>query len=86
MKTEELKKQAATFIVTASDTEGENKISIHRYDSNGQQLEVQTIAYPSVADPKREDSATLENALETHGIQADLWEQDGYQFQGLITL
>jgi len=72
-------------MVTASPTEGENIISIHTYDSD-QQTRVQTISYQSVIDPAREEFATLENALEAHGIEADIQVQYGSYLHGFVII
>lgn len=72
------------FAVRASEKEGVNILSIHRYDSDDQPLEVQTISYPSQTAPVLEDFATLENALEAHGIEANIQYQDGSYFEGTI--
>ncbi len=72
------------FAVRASEKEGVNMLSIHRYDSDDQPLEVQTISYPSQTAPVLESFCALENALEAHGIEADIQSQDGKHFHGTI--
>lgn len=76
--------QVAMFSVRASQKEGINRLSIHRYDSDAEPLEVQTISYTSQTAPVLEAFCTLENALESHGIEAHIHEQDGAYFHGTI--
>ena len=78
--------QETMFTVRASEKEGVNILSIHRYDANDQPLDVETISYPSDTAPVLESFCALENALEAHGIEAEIRGQDGTHFQGNIII
>ena len=78
------KEEDAMFAVRASEKEGVNILSIHRYDSNDQPLDVETISYDSETAPVLEAFCALENALEAHGIEANIQYQDGSYFEGTI--
>jgi hypothetical protein len=77
-------KQDASFSVRASHNDGENTLSIQAYDGDDQPLEVRTISYPSQTAPVLESFCTLENAMEKHGIEADIQGQDGTHYHGVI--
>jgi len=77
-------KQYASFSVRASHNDGENTISIQAYDGDDQPLDVKTITYKSQTAPVLESFCTLENAMEEHGIEADIQEQDGTHYHGVI--
>jgi len=79
-------KQDAFFSVRASPTEGENIISIHTYDSDDQPLDVKTISYPSQTAPVLESFCALENAMASHGIEADIQGQDGTHYHGFVII
>ena len=80
------KEEDAMFTVRASEEEGVNMLSIHRYDSNDKPLDIETISYPSQTTPVLESYCALENALDAHGIEADIRGQDGTHFHGIIIL
>jgi hypothetical protein len=78
------KKQDALFTVSASPTDGENLLLIQACDSDDQPLEIRVISYLSQANPALEEFCALENAMSSHGIEADIQGQDGTHYHGTI--
>jgi len=76
--------QDASFSVRASHNDGENILSIQAYDRDDQPLDVKTISYPSQTAPVLESFCALENAMASHGIEADIQGQDGTHYHGTI--
>jgi hypothetical protein len=77
--------QSATFNVTASEEQGVNTIAIHVYDDESNNVgDVKIFDYESDEDPTMEDFSTIENALASINIEADIQEQDSNSYMGLI--